>query len=121
MTLSQYFITREENSFIWIRGILSIGNNTNSSCCMQGDLAEEDVSYYVIENTVHMMKIPFCKVVKALKLADNIESFLIYDPIKKCFNYLYFWQERNRTKQEFISWLEKCSKRAIKCVSMYTI
>jgi len=121
MTLSQYFITREENSFIWIRGILSIGNNTNSSCCMQGDLAEEDVSYYVIENTVHMMKIPFCKVVKALKLADNIEYFLVYYSYKKSLEIRSFQQQNDSTKQDFISWLEKCSRKTVGRISIGTI
>lgn len=121
MTLAQYFITKEENSLIWIREILNIGNNTDSSCCMQGDLVEEDMSYYVIENTVHITKIPFYKVVKALKLVDNVESFLVYYSYKKSLEIKFFRQQDGRTEQEFISWLEKCSRKTIECISIGTV
>lgn len=120
MTLTQYFISKEENNFIWIRGVDDADRFKRLSCYIY-EHYNETISYYAINNVAYATMIPYKDAKKAMNGADNIESFLIYDPIKKCFNYLYFWQERNRTKQEFISWLEKCSKRAIKCVSMYTI
>lgn len=117
MILSQYFITKKESNFVWIRGIYKVSEkyNKNSTCCIQWYIVEYK-SRYFIENTTYVLAMPFSEAAIALKSIDNIESFLVYNVFEKSFETKFFWQQNDRTKQEFISWLEECSKKAIKCV-----
>ena len=122
MTLIQYFTAKKENNFIWIRGIDDTQVYRRSPCYMWQHYNKEDMSYYVIDNEVYIVSIPFDRVKKMLNLVDNISSFLIYDLNENRLKYLHFWQDRRGLeKQEYISWLEECSRRVIKCVAIYTI
>lgn len=122
MTLLQYFNDKKENSFIWIRGIDDIRMHRRYQCYMGKHYNKEDMSYYIIDNEVYIISISFDRAKKMLDLVDNINSFLIYDLHEKRFKYLHFWQDRRGLeKQEYLSWLEKCSRRVIKCITIYTI